>query len=44
MEAKNRIKLRVSGKDGDKYVPFEKRVGDASIVYFTRNSYTSWNK
>ncbi len=25
------------GKDGDKYVPYEKRTGNESIVYFTRN-------
>ena len=27
----------VPGKDGDKYIPFEKRTGDSSIVYFTRD-------
>ena len=25
------------GKDGDKYVPFEKRTGDSSVVFFTRD-------
>lgn len=25
------------GKDGDKYVPYESRMGNESIVYFTRN-------
>ena len=25
------------GKDGDKYVPFEKRTGESSIVYFSRD-------
>ena len=27
----------VPGKDGDKYVPFEKRTGESSIVFFTRD-------
>ena len=27
----------VPGKNGDKYVPFEKRTGESSIVYFTRD-------
>ncbi|MBQ9065314.1 MAG: DUF362 domain-containing protein [Blautia sp.] len=27
----------VPGKDGEKYVPFEKRTGDSSVVYFTRD-------
>ena len=27
----------VPGKNGNKYVPFEKRTGDSSIVYFTRD-------
>ena len=27
----------VPGKDGDKYVPYEQRTGNESIVYFTRN-------
>ena len=27
----------VPGKDGDKYVPYEKRCGNESIVYFTRD-------
>ena len=30
-------KKTVPGKDGNKYVPFEKRTGDFSIVYFTRD-------
>ena len=25
------------GKDGNKYVPYEERTGNESIVYFTRN-------
>ncbi len=31
------MKIKVPGKDGDKYVPFEKREGETSIVYFTRD-------
>ena len=27
----------VPGKDGNKYVPFEKRSGDSSVVFFTRD-------
>ena len=27
----------VPGKDGNKYVPYEERTGNESIVYFTRN-------
>ncbi len=27
----------VPGKDGDKYIPFEKRTGKRSVVYFTRD-------
>ena len=27
----------VPGKDGNKYVPYEERTGNASIVYFTRD-------
>ena len=27
----------VPGTGGDKYVPYEERTGDESIVYFTRN-------
>ena len=27
----------VPGKDGDKYVPYEKRSGAESVVYFTRD-------
>ena len=27
----------VPGKDGNKYVPFEKRTGGSSVVYFTRD-------
>ena len=27
----------MSGKDGNKYVPYEERTGNESIVYFTRN-------
>ncbi len=30
-------KKAVSGKDGNKYVPFETRTGDVSAVYFTRD-------
>ena len=26
----------VPGKDGNKYVPYEKRTGEESVVYFTR--------
>ena len=28
----------VPGKDGNKYVPYEERTGNESIVYFTRTS------
>ncbi len=27
----------VPGKNGDKYIPFEKRTGESSVVYFTRD-------
>ena len=27
----------IPGKDGDRYVPFEKRTGESSVVYFTRD-------
>ena len=27
----------VPGKDGEKYIPYEKRTGNESIVYFTRD-------
>ena len=27
----------VPGKDGNKYVPFEERTGESSVVYFTRD-------
>ena len=27
----------VPGKDGNKYVPYDKRDGDSSIVFFTRD-------
>jgi len=27
----------IPGKDGNKYVPFEKRTGDSSVVFFTRD-------
>lgn len=27
----------VAGKDGNKYVPYEERTGNESIVYFTRD-------
>ena len=27
----------VPGKDGNKYVPYEERTGNESIVYFTRD-------
>ena len=30
-------KAKLSGKDGNKYVPFDKRTGESSVVYFTRN-------
>ena len=30
-------KKAVPGKDGNKYVPFEARTGDVSVVYFTRD-------
>ena len=30
-------KNAVPGKDGNKYVPFEERTGEASVVYFTRD-------
>lgn len=30
-------KKKVPGKDGNRYVPFEKRTGEASVVYFTRD-------
>ncbi len=30
-------KNAVPGKDGNKYVPFEERTGDTSVVYFTRD-------
>ena len=27
----------VPGKDGNKYIPFEKRIGESSVVFFTRD-------
>ena len=27
----------VAGKDGNKYIPFEKRSGESSVVFFTRD-------
>ena len=30
-------KTPVPGKDGNKYIPFEKRAGDSSVVFFTRD-------
>ncbi len=30
-------KAKVPGTDGNKYVPFEERTGEASVVYFTRD-------
>ena len=27
----------IPGTDGNKYVPYEKRTGNESVVYFTRN-------
>ena len=27
----------VAGKDGNRYVPFEKRTGESSTVFFTRD-------
>ncbi|MBR2281874.1 MAG: DUF362 domain-containing protein [Spirochaetales bacterium] len=31
------MKDRISGKDGNRYVPFEKRTGESSVVFFTRD-------
>lgn len=28
---------KVPGKDGEKYIPYEERTGNESIVYFTRD-------
>ena len=28
---------QVPGKDGSRYVPFEERTGESSVVYFTRD-------
>ena len=30
-------KNAVPGKDGNKYIPFEERTGEASVVFFTRD-------
>lgn len=30
-------KIRIPGTDGNKYVPYEKRTGEKSVVYFTRD-------
>ncbi|MBQ4416762.1 MAG: (Fe-S)-binding protein, partial [Butyrivibrio sp.] len=30
-------RIPVPGKDGNKYVPFEKRTGESSVVFFTRD-------
>ncbi len=30
-------KIVKPGKDGDKYIPYDERTGDASVVYFTRD-------
>ena len=27
----------IPGKDGNKYVPFDERTGDSSVVFFTRD-------
>ena len=27
----------IPGKDGNKYVPFEERTGESSVVFFTRD-------
>ena len=27
----------VPGKDGNKYIPFEERIGESSVVFFTRD-------
>ena len=31
------VKKPVPGKDGNKYVPFEERTGESSVVFFTRD-------
>ena len=31
------VKNPVAGKDGNKYVPFEERSGESSVVFFTRD-------
>ncbi|MBP5224086.1 MAG: DUF362 domain-containing protein [Lachnospiraceae bacterium] len=31
------LRLPVPGKDGNKYVPFDKRTGESSVVFFTRD-------
>ena len=31
------LKRAVPGKDGNKYVPFDERSGDKSVVFFTRD-------
>ena len=31
------VKNPVPGKDGNKYVPFEERTGESSVVFFTRD-------
>lgn len=36
-QAQDGTEKPVPGKDGDKYVPYEERTGNESIVYFTRN-------
>ena len=32
-----RARNPVPGKDGNKYVPFEERTGESSVVFFTRD-------
>ena len=31
------VKNPTAGKDGNKYVPFEERSGESSVVFFTRD-------
>ena len=33
----NVANAQVPGVDGDKYVPYDQRTGNESVVYFTRN-------
>ncbi|MBR3623594.1 MAG: twin-arginine translocation signal domain-containing protein [Selenomonadaceae bacterium] len=32
-----KMKEKVAGTDGDKYIPYDKRDGNESVVYFTRD-------